>query len=66
MMEEMHDIPKLNYDERARNLCMDFCYYERELEVYSEIEGLQKAINGYTIGQDSHRDLRYRGRIASD
>lgn len=28
------------YEERARELCMDFCYFDREYEVYSEIEGL--------------------------
>lgn len=29
---------------------MDFCYFERELEVFSDEEGVYKSINGYCVG----------------
>ena len=29
---------------------MNFCYYDKELEVFSDEEGVHKAINGYVIG----------------
>lgn len=44
---------------------MDFCYFEREYEVYSEVEGLQKAINGYTLSEDNHISRNYRGKISN-
>ena len=40
LLEEKCEIPKPVYDERARELCMDFCYFDRDVEAYSEIEGL--------------------------
>lgn len=35
VLEEKCNIPKPNYDDRCRVMCMDFCYFEREVEVYS-------------------------------
>ena len=28
------------YEEKSRAVCMNFCYFDRDLEVYSEVEGL--------------------------
>ena len=35
---------------------MDFNYFEKELDVYSDEEGVEKAINGYVFGH-------YRGKM---
>ena len=35
---------------KLRNTCLDFCYFERECEVYSGEEGIEKGINGYILG----------------
>lgn len=37
----------------ARSLAMDFCYFEREYEVWTDEEGLEKSINGYIKGENS-------------
>ena len=50
MIEEHCKIPKPKNGERARGLCMKFCYFDRELEVYTDEEGVEKAINGYQLG----------------
>ena len=33
---------------------MEFCYFDRDLEVYSDTEGLAKHINGFIIGINHH------------
>ena len=50
VIEERCRIPPPKYHERARAMCMDFCYFESELEVFSDEEGITKAINGHSVG----------------
>ena len=51
-------MPEMVYPLRARRACMDFCYFERDLEVYSDEEGVYKNINGYRVGDTSVHALR--------
>ena len=37
----------------ARKKCFDFCYFERDYEVYSDEEGIKKSINGRFVGEFS-------------
>ena len=39
--------------ERYRKRCFDFCYFDRDYEVYSDEEGIKKGINGYLVGEFS-------------
>ena len=39
------DRPRL--PQSSRTLCMLFCYYERGIEVFSDEEGVEKAISGF-------------------
>lgn len=52
VIEQNCQIAKPLYDEKSRNVCMDFCYYERDLEVFSEFEGLYKTISGRFLVRD--------------
>ena len=63
MIEEHCKIPKPKNSERTRGLCMEFCYFDRELEVYTDEEGVEKAINGYPIGVNS---ATYVGRARKE
>lgn len=47
VIEEKCGISMPKYGEREREMCMDFGYFDHELEVYSDEEGVQKAISGY-------------------
>ena len=40
---------------------MQFSYFDRELEVYSDEEGVQKAINGYVLG-DNRGKMKHEAR----
>lgn len=51
-------LSEASYQDRARTLCMDFCYLDKEHEVYSDEEGVQKAINGYVIGDTRGKKRR--------
>ena len=44
-------IKKPHYRIRARSLCSDFSYFDKDLEVFSDEEGDNKCINGYPIGR---------------
>ena len=37
-------------------MCMNFCYFDNAYEVYSDEEGVQKAINGYVYGDTRGKD----------
>ena len=50
---EKTGIERPEYGARARELCMDFCYFDRDLAVFSEEEGIHRAINGYLVGEFS-------------
>ena len=41
-------------------MCMSFCYFERDIEVFSAEEGNHKEINGYLIGDKSVSTRRFR------
>ena len=45
-----------NYGTQARALCHEFCYFDKELEVWSDEEGVEKAINGFVVGNMRGRD----------
>lgn len=38
---------------------MNFCYFERDLEVFSDEEGVHKEINGYCVGDHAHNIRRF-------
>ena len=44
-------IRKPNYQEQQRNLCMDFCSFDIDTEVYSDEEGVAKTIGGHAKGE---------------
>lgn len=37
---------------------MDFCYFDQQIEVFSDEEGVHKAINGYIIGKEMNKTYR--------
>lgn len=58
-------IPKPSYKERARVMSMEFCYFERDLDVYTDDEGVEKAINGYPLRELNQPNMKERTRIKS-
>ena len=42
LIEQNCEISKPEYGQRARNSCMGFKYFERDLTVFSEEEGIYK------------------------
>ena len=59
ILNERCGIPKPKYRNRARTMCMEFCYFERDLEVFSDEEGRHKEINGYCVGDYAHNIRRF-------
>jgi len=59
ILNERCGIPKPKYRNRARTMCMEFCYAERALEVFSDEEGVHKEINGYCVGDYAHNIRRF-------
>lgn len=49
-IEEKQKQVRPAYGGRARKIAMNFGYFDRDLEVYSETEGVDKNINGQIIG----------------
>ena len=54
VIQEKCQIKKPVYSSRARSLCHEFNYFEQDLEVFTDEEGLHKAINGYILGEHNH------------
>ena len=48
LLEERCKIPKPRYSERARALCMEFCYLERTINIYKHRGRNAKRKNGKT------------------
>ena len=69
MIAEKCKIKKPLFSFRARSLAHEFSYFDQDLEVFTDEEGLHKAINGYILGEHNHvhkhyKKLRRKKRIA--
>ena len=42
---------------------MDFCYFERDIDCFSEQEGVHKEINGYLLGEYSSSKIRFKKQL---
>lgn len=58
VIEERCTILKPRYRVRARSLCMDFHNFDAEYEVFSDEEGVYRAINGYPLGDARTKQQR--------